>query len=337
MTGVVWLLRRFVASVAIIFAVVTLVFILIHVAPGDPCIGPAEGGTRDPAVCAQRIRQFGLDQPLAVQYWRYLAQLVHGNLDYSFSLHRPVRDALADTIPFTLQLAGVALLVDFLLGLWLGIYQALRVNRLPDIVLSNVTLFVYSLPTFWLALVLLLLFAEKVQLFPLGGPSDPILCPVIDSAYCVADRIWHLVLPALTLGLVGAAGTARFQRAAMLEVAQEDFVRTARAKGLSERRVVLRHQLRNALLSFITRFGLTLPFLLTGAVLIETIFAWPGMGRLAVNAILTRDHALVTATALIASTLVVSGNLLADILIGIADPRVRVPADGGPETSLVPA
>ena len=288
-------------------------------------------------MCPLLTRQFGLDQPLHVQYGRYLAQLLHGNLGYSFSLHRPVSGALAETIPFTLQLAGVALLVDFLLGLWLGIYQALRVNRLPDVVLSNVTLFVYSLPTFWLALVLLLLFAEKVKLFPLGGPSDPILCPVIDSAYCVADRIWHVVLPAFTLGLVGAAGTARFQRAAMLEVAQQDFVRTARAKGLSERRVVLQHQLRNALLSFITRFGLTLPFLLTGAVLIETIFAWPGMGRLAVNAILTRDHALVTATALIASTLVVSGNLLADILIGIADPRVRVPADGGPETSLVPA
>src|SRR5207237_1257118 len=174
-------------------------------------------------------------------------QLLQGNLGYSFSLHRPVRDALAETIPFTLQLAGVALLIDFLVGLGLGIYQALRVNRLPDVVLSNVTLFAYSLPTFWLALVLLLL---------------------------------------------------------------------------------LLHQLRNALLSFITRFGLTLPFLLTGAVLIETIFAWPGMGRLAVDAILTRDHALVTATGLIASTVVVSGNFLADILIGIADPRVRVAADG---------
>ena len=326
MTGVVWLLRRLVASVAIIFAVVTLVFILIHVAPGDPCVG-ADESARDPAMCPLLIGQFGLDQPLYVQYGRYLLQLLQGNLGYSFSLHRPVRDALAETIPFTLQLAGVALLIDFLVGLWLGIYQALRVNRLPDVVLSNVTLFAYSLPTFWLALVLLLLFAEKVKLFPLGGPSDPILCPVLDSPYCVADRIWHLVLPALTLGLVGAAGTARFQRAAMLEVAQQDFVRTARAKGLSERRVVLRHQLRNALLSFITRFGLTLPFLLTGAVLIETIFAWPGMGRLAVDAILTRDHALVTATALIASTVVVSGNLLADILIGIADPRVRVAAD----------
>jgi peptide/nickel transport system permease protein len=145
--------------------------------------------------------------------------------------------------------------------------------------------------------------------------------------YCLADRIWHLVLPAATLGLVGAAGTARFQRSAMLEVAKQDFVRTARAKGLPERRIVLRHQLRNALLSFITRFGLTFPFLLTGAVLIETIFAWPGMGRLTVDAILQRDYAVVTATALIASTMVVTGSLIADILLVLADPRIRIHDD----------
>ena len=131
----------------------------------------------------------------------------------------------------------------------------------------------------------------------------------------------------MTLGVVGAAGTARFQRAAMLDVANQDFIRTARAKGVPERRVILRHQLRNALLSFITRFGLAVPFLLTGAVLIETIFAWPGMGRLAFDAILTRDYQLVTATALSASTVVVAGNLLADILLGVADPRLRVRAD----------
>ncbi len=320
-----WLLRRLAASVAIVFAVVTFVFILIHLAPGKPC-AVGEGIT-DPEICRQLIRQFGLDQPILVQYWRYLVELAHGNLGYSFALHRPVRDAIADTVPFTLQLAGAALLLDFALGLGLGIYQALRANRLPDVVLGNITLFVYSLPTFWLALILLLLFGEKLRLFPVGGPSDPILCPTVDSFYCFIDRIWHLVLPAATLGLVGAAGTARFQRAAMLEVAQQDFVRTARAKGLPERRVVLRHQLRNALLSFITRFGLTFPFLLTGAVLIETIFAWPGMGRLTVDAILQRDYAVVTATALIASTFVVAGNLLADVLLGLADPRIRLHDD----------
>jgi len=324
-----WLVRRLVASLAIIFAVVTFVFILIHAAPGKSC-GQIEFDV-DPAVCDQLTKQFGLDKPLHVQYWRYLAALAQGNFGYSFSLHRPVRDALADTIPFTLQLAGAALVLDFLLGLGLGIYQAGRVNRLPDVVLSHATLFIYSLPTFWLALILMLVFAEEFRWFPVGGPNDAILCPVVDSLYCVADRLWHLVLPAATLGLVGAAGTARFQRAAMLEVANQDYVRTARAKGVPERRVVLRHQLRNALLSFITRFGLAFPFVLTGAVLIETIYAWPGMGRLAFDAILTRDYPLVTATALIASTVVVVGNLLADMLMGVADPRLRVRASADVE------
>ncbi len=320
--GAAWLLRRLVASIAIIFAVVTFVFILIHAAPGKPCAGQIEN--LDPVVCDQLNRQFGLDQSIPEQYWRYLVALAHGNLGYSFSLRRPVADAIAETVPFTLQLAGAALLIDFLLGLGLGIYQAGRVNRLPDVIIGNATLFIYSLPTFWLALLLLLIFGEKLGWFPVGGASDPVLCPVVDSLYCVGDRLWHLVLPAATLGLVGAAGTARFQRAAMLDVATQDYVRTARAKGVPERRVVLRHQLRNALLSFITRFGLAFPFLLTGAVLIETIFAWPGMGRLAFEAILTRDYSLVTATALVASTVVVGGNLLADILLGLADPRLRV-------------
>jgi len=328
--GSVWLLRRLVASVAIIFAVVTFIFILIHLAPGKPCSENLE-----PRVCDLLTRQFGLDQPIAVQYWRYLVELAHGNLGMSFSLRRPVVDALVETVPFTLQLAGAALTLDFLLGLGLGIYQAGRVNRLPDLVLGNATLFVYSLPTFWLAPILLLIFGEKLRLFPVGGASDPIFCPVVTSLYCVADRLWHLVLPATTLGVVGAAGTARFQRAAMLEVASQDYVRTARAKGVPERQIVLRHQLRNALLSFITRFGLAFPFLLTGAVLVETVFAWPGMGRLAFNAILTRDYPLVTASALIASTVVLAGNLLADILLGIADPRLRVHAGADVDIATV--
>src|SRR5438093_1437498 len=306
--GAAWLLRRLLASVAIIFAVVTFVFILIHVAPGRPCPETVER-----AVCEELKRQFGLDRPLPEQYWRYLVALAHGHMGNSYANGRPVRAAIAGTIPFTLQLAGAALVLDFLLGLGLGIYQAVRVNRIPDVVLGNVTLFIYSLPTFWLALLLLLAFGEKLRWFPVGGASDPVLCPVVHSLFCVADRLWHTVLPAATLGLVGAAGTdalkprytryalvadrlwhtvlpaatlglvgaagtARFQRAAMLEVARQDYVRTARAKGLPERRVVLRHQLRNALLSVITRFGMTLPFLLTGAVLVETIFACPGMG-----------------------------------------------------------
>lgn len=319
----VWLVRRALASLAIIFAVVTLVFILIHLAPGEPFTGQDDGAL-DPAVRAQLRREFGLDRPILIQYRDYLVQLAQGNLGYSFSHARPVRDVLAEAIPFTLLLGGTALLIDLLLGLALGIYQALRVNRPPDILISAISLFIYSLPTFWLGLLLLLVFGQVLRVFPVGGAGDVVLCPVVDSFYCFVDRLWHLALPAATLGIVGAAGTARYQRAAMLEIAGQDFVRTARAKGVPERRVVLKHQLRNALLSFITRFGLAFPFLLTGAVLTETIFAWPGMGRVAVEAILRRDYPLVTATALIASTLVVAGNLLADVLLAAADPRLRV-------------
>lgn len=317
-----WLVRRVAASIAIVFAVVTLTFVLIHLAPGDPFV-PRGDQTLDPEVIAELRRQLCLDCPLHEQYLAYLGQLARGNFGESFSLHRPVRDVLAETIPNTLILTAAALLLDFLLGLGLGIYQSLRVNRLPDIVLGNTTLFIYSFPTFWLGLLLLLVFGQWLQWFPIGGRTDPVLCPAVDSARCVVDLLHHLTLPALTLGLVGAAGTARFQRAAMLEVAGQDYIRTARAKGVPERRVVLRHQLRNALLSFITRFGLAFPFLLTGAVLTETIFAWPGMGRIATDSILRRDYPVVTAVALVASTLVVAGSLVADLLLGAADPRLR--------------
>ena len=318
-----WLVRRVAASFAIVFLVVTLTFILMDLAPGKPLLGAPEV-VDDPVRDSILAEQFGLNGPLHVRYLSYIRQLARGNLGESFGMRRPVADALAEAIPNTLLLAGAALLIDFLVGLGLGVYQAWRVHRLPDVVLSNVTLFLYSVPTFWLGLILLLVFGEWLGWFPVGGMSDPILCPTVSSFYCVMDRVWHLALPAATLGFVGAAGTARFQRAAMLEVAAQDYIRTARAKGASERRVVLRHQLRNALLSFITLFGLAFPFLLTGSVLVETIFAWPGMGRLAMDGILRRDFPVVNAAVLLASTLVVTGNLLADVLLAAVDPRLRV-------------
>jgi peptide/nickel transport system permease protein len=318
-----WLVRRLAASIAIVFAVVTITFFVVHLAHGTPC-GPAEERPLPPDVCERLRVQFGYDKPLHVQYVKYLAALVRGDLGESFGLHRPVADALADAIPNTFRLAFAALIIDFALGLTLGIYQAVRERRLGDIALGNVALFVNSMPTFWLGLVLLLIFGQWLRWFPVGGITDPVFCPRVDSLPCLADFFWHLALPALTLGLVGAAGTARYHRAAMLEVIRQDYVRTARAKGLRERRVLLVHALRNALLPFITLFGLAFPFLLTGAVLIETVFAWPGMGRLAVTAIFQRDYPVVTGAALVTSAMVVLGNLLADVLYAIADPRIRV-------------
>ena len=318
-------MRRLAASIAMVFAVVTITFVLIHLAPGTPFL-PDDERALDPAVLARLRAQFGLDQSLPVQYAKYLAALSRGELGESFSLRRPVADALADAIPHTLTLAGAALLIDFLLGLALGVYQAVRARRLGDVVFGNVALLFNSMPTFWLGLVLLLLFGQWLRWFPVGGLGDPVLCPMVTGAHCALDRLWHLALPALTLGLVGAAGTARYQRAAVLEVIGQDYVRTARAKGLRERRVVLVHALRNAMLPFITLFGLAFPFLLTGAVLVETVFAWPGMGRLSVTAIFQRDYPVVTAAALGASVMVVLGSLLADLLYAIADPRIRVRA-----------
>ena len=318
-----WLVRRLAASIAIVFAVVTITFFVVHLAHGTPC-GPSEQRPLPPDVCERQRIRFGYDRPLRVQYVKYLAALLHGDLGESLGLHRPVADALADAIPNTFTLALAALVIDFALGLALGIYQAARERRLGDIALGNVALFVNSMPTFWLGLVLLLVFGQRLRWFPVAGMGDPVFCPLVDSLPCVADFFWHLTLPALTLGLVGAAGTARYHRAAMLEVIRQDYVRTARAKGLRERRVLLVHALRNALLPFITLFGLAFPFLLTGAVLVETVFAWPGMGRLAVSAIFQRDYPVVTGAALVTSAMVVLGNLIADVLYAIADPRIRV-------------
>jgi peptide/nickel transport system permease protein len=204
------------------------------------------------------------------------------------------------------------------------VYQAVRARRLPDVALGYATLFLNSVPTFWLGLLVLLVFGEWLRWLPVGGVVDPVLHNSLPWAGRVADRLWHLALPALTLGCVGAAGTARYQRAAVLEVIGQDYVRTARAKGLRERRVVLVHALRNALLPLVTLFGLSFPFLLTGAVLVETVFAWPGMGKLAADAIFRRDYPVVMAAAICASWLVVLGNLLADMLYAVADPRIRV-------------
>ncbi|HUL03956.1 MAG TPA: ABC transporter permease [Gemmatimonadales bacterium] len=320
-----WLVRRVAASIAIVFAVVTFTFLLLHLAPGQPFL-PGDETPIDPRVVANLRHEFGLDQPVLVQYVKYLGALAHGNLGESFALHRPVADALADAIPNTLVLAGAALVLDLLLGLALGVYQAVHAHRLPDIGLGYATLFVGSLPTFWLALFLLLVFGEWLGWFPVGGVVDPVVHASLPWVGRVADRLWHLALPALTLGCVGAAGTARYQRAAMLDAMGHDYVRTARAKGLPEGRVVLVHTLRNALLPLITLLGLSLPFLLTGAVLVETVYAWPGMGKLAADAVFKRDYPVVLATAVTASTMVVLGSLVADVLYAVADPRIRVRA-----------
>ena len=278
----------------------------------------------DPAVVARLQHNYGLDRPLLEQYVRYFVELAHGELGESFSQRRPVAQAIADAVPNTLLLTITALAIDFALGILIGLYQASHARRRSDVALANVTLFFYSLPTFWLALVLQLCCAVWLGWFPTGGITDPAIHDSMPLLGRIADRLYHLVLPAVTLGLVGAGGTARFQRAALLDALGHDYVRTARAKGLAEPAVLVRHAWRDALLPVITLAGLALPFLLTGAVLIETVFSWPGLGKLAADAISARDYPLVLGTTLVATCAVVLGSLVADLLTAAADPRVRL-------------
>lgn len=301
---------------------------MVHLAPGDPVnlmIGPA---TSAEAAAAMRA-SFGLDQPLPVQYWRWLTSFMTGHFGYSHTHQAPVRVVLAALLPNTMLLGACALAVSFVLGVVLGVVQAVRHHSVLDGGLSVVLLFFYSMPSFWLALMLVLVFgllARNVWDWPIWFPvsgMQSVEYASLGPMERLADRARYLVLPTLSLALVLTAGIARFMRSSMLEVVGQDFVRTARAKGLPESRVVWRHALRNALLPIVTLIGLYVPLLLSGTVFIETVFAWPGMGRALVEAVHARDYPLVMAASFVLAVAVVVGNLVADVLYAVVDPRVR--------------
>jgi peptide/nickel transport system permease protein len=317
-----FLARRLAQGVVIVWLVATATFALLHLAPGDPVAASLDNPLTPPEVRSHWRHAYGLDRPLGEQYVRYLAGVAHGDLGFSVPHRESVAAVLADAVPNTLLLMGAALFAAFAVGMAIGIAQARRRGAL-DRGLGVATLLVYSVPEFWLALMMMLVFAYRLRLFPVTGMFDPVMHPYLGFWGRLRDVAWHLVLPATTLALLGAAVVARFQRAAMLDVAQQDFIRTARAKGVPERGIVLRHQWRNALLPVITLLGLALPALLGGAVFVEKIFAWPGMGLLTVDAIGTRDYPLVTGSVIVGSALVVAGSLLADLLYAAADPRIR--------------
>jgi peptide/nickel transport system permease protein len=314
---------RLLQSAAIVVLVATLTFVLIHLAPGDPLSAGASGVPIPTEVREQLQRNFGLDQPLHIRYVRYLTNLARGNLGYSFAERRPVAEAIGARLSNTLVLAGSGLIVMFGLGVAIGAVQGARPGSRQDTALSLATLALYSMPVFWLGVMLILLFGQQLHWFPMTGTVDPTRHAFLSPVGQLWDRLRHLILPALTLGVVGAAVIARYQRAAMLEVIRQDFVRTARAKGLTEGMVMVRHALRNALLPTITLFGLAFPILLSGAVLVEAVFGWPGLGKLAVDSIARRDYYVVTASGIIAGVMVVVGNLVADGLYLLADPRTR--------------
>jgi peptide/nickel transport system permease protein len=321
-----YLLRRLLGAIPLLLGILTIIFFVVHLAPGDPTARFFNPNV-SPDVIEQMRRNLGLDQPLHIQYWRWLSSFLTGDFGYSFGQMRPIGEILPEVLWNTLQLTLVSLVVIFAVGMLIGIVQAVRQYSLADNVLTFAALFFYSMPSFWFALMLILIFSRGADAgwmfnWPASGMTS-IEYEYLSPMGKAGDRLSHLMLPAIALGIGSAAGVARYMRGSMLEVIHQDFIRTARAKGLSERTVIFKHALRNALIPIITLVGLYLPFLLSGAVLVETIFAWPGMGRAIVEAILARDYPMVMATSFIIAAIVVLGNLLSDVLYAVVDPRIR--------------
>jgi peptide/nickel transport system permease protein len=317
------LARRALQGVAIVWLVATFTFFLVALAPGDVVTTTYARPEVPEQVRAQMRREFCLDRGIAARYACWIRSLARGDLGYSLPLGRPVAEALADAVPNTLLLMGLALAGSFAVGLTTALLQARHPGGTADRAIGAVSMFFYAMPDFWFALIVLFIFSYKLGWLPVSGVSDTLAYLDPDPWHRLLDRAEHLVLPVSTFVIVGSAGIARYQRAALLDVMSEDYVRTARAKGASERRVLLRHVLRNALLPLITLVGLYLPSMLGGAVLIETVFSWPGMGMLTTTAVSNRDYPLLVAAVTVGSALVVAGSLLADFLYAVADPRVR--------------
>jgi len=314
------LVARLWQSLIVVAVVTTISFGLIHAAPGDAF---SYENSRITLEMREQLRaQFGYDKPLPEQFRRYVWNFIHGNFGFSLAHGQSVGSLLAAALPRTLLLAGLSLVLSLVLGVTVGVLQAARRDGWFDRISSNTLLFFYSLPDFWAALMAALIFAQWLPLLPASGITDP-LHGYMAPWPALVDRLRHLVLPVATLTLLTVAGIARYQRAAMLEVLPLDFVRAARAKGVPESGIVWRHALRTALTPMITLLGVLFPALLGGSVFIERVFQWPGMGLLAFNAIESRDYDVVTATVIVGSLLVIAGNLLADLLHALLDPRVR--------------
>ena len=323
-----YLIRRLLGAVPLVLGITTILFFVVDVAPGDPALYLiAPGMSRE--VVEQVRSDFGLDQPVHVRYVKWMGSALTGDLGQSFTHRRPVLQVLLSALPATLLLSGTALILAFLVGIIVGTLQAVRQHSALDSGLSVITLFFYSMPSFWLALMMMLIFsyaAANVWGWSFWFPASGMQSSDFESLTAIGqlkDRVVHLALPAASLGLVLTGGIARYVRGSVLEVVRQDFVRTARAKGLPERTVIFKHALRNALLPVVTLLGLYLPVLFSGTVFIEEVFAWPGMGRAVVGAIQARDYPLVMGGGLLFAVMVVVGNLIADLIYAVVDPRVR--------------
>jgi peptide/nickel transport system permease protein len=317
-----YVLRRILGAIPLIFGVLTLTFFIIRLAPGDPASFFIQPGV-SPKVAEQMREQYGLNDPLIVQYFKWLGNILQGDFGRSFSRHQPVFDVILEAVPITISLALIGITMEFIFGILLGVISAVKQGTKLDRTLTVSALFIYSMPEFWLSLMLIIIFSLKLGWFPASNLNS-IGADSFGTVEFILDRLHHLVLPIFVLSLGGTAGLARYVRGQMLEVIRQDYIRTARAKGLSEKVVIFKHALRNALLPVVTILGGSLPALFSGALFIEVIFAIPGMGRIAVEAVFARDYPLIIANTFISGTLIVLGNLLADVLYAVVDPRIKL-------------
>jgi peptide/nickel transport system permease protein len=319
-----YLLRRLLLTVPLALGAATLVFALMETAPGEP-VDLLLGERPVPPEVRERIeRAYGFDRPPLARYLHWLGALVlRGELGWSHSRARPVAQALGQALPPTLALAGTALVLHLCLGILLGTLSASLAGRWRDRALTFFSLLLYAMPTFWLGLMAILALSYFVPLFPASSQAS-VGAAAWPWGARLADRVWHLALPAGVLGIASAASMMRFVRAGLLAALAQPFVRAARARGLSARRVIFAHALRNALLPVVNLAGLSLPVLLSGSLVIEVVFAWPGMGRLTYEAIRAQDLPVVLASTLLATVMVVGGSLAADLAMAAADPRIRL-------------
>jgi peptide/nickel transport system permease protein len=314
--------RRLLLAIPLLFVVITLLFVLVELSPGDAASKYFRPEVT-PEVRRLIAKKWGLDRPAHERYVLMLRNIVSGDFGRSIDQDRPVTTIIREAMPNTLILGSVTLGLLYVVGVGVGILQAVRKHTWVDNGLSGFTLFLYSMPDFWIALMLMLIFSLKLHWLPSSGMVDPVMHDRMPPLAKLQDWARHLVLPGIALGLAYCGGVARYMRSSMLEVVGQDYVRTARAKGLSERAVILRHAMRNALIPIVTLLGLSLPALFSGAVVVETIFSWPGMGRTIIAAIFTQDMPVLTACFLFFTLLVVVGNLVADMLYAVVDPRIR--------------
>ena len=320
-----FLVRRIIGAIPLLLFVSVAVFALLHAAPGGPTGAYMRRGNMNAADLAALEEKLGLNDPLPVQYGKWLSRVLQGDLGMAVTTKRPVATEILDRLPHTLTLMAVAWAVTLLIAIPVGILSAIRQYSKFDHAVTTLTFIGQSIPIFWFGLILLLIFYMKLEnpftgepLLPAGGVAT------MGAPFSVSDRVRHLILPVTMLAAGWVAWYSRFLRASMLETIHQDYVRTARAKGLSERLVVLRHGFRNAAIPLVTLMALDVPFLFTGALFTEVIFAWPGMGRLFYAAAERRDYGLLMAIIMITSALIIFANILADMVYAWLDPRIRL-------------